>query len=210
MNSVHTHLASLPRVQDAGTGLLMTVHDLPAPESIQYWMPSKKKLMLDIVKHKLLSKEDVCERYDISSDEFERWKRLNDRGGIKQLRHLHDDEPAPAELPPFGSKTVGNLTVDFDRGEASLSGVLLDLTPNEYAILAYLASRVGEVVTWQMFRSLLHKHKETPPEKKIYDVFLCKLRKKIAKITADRYIKTVWGRGCRLTDPTKAASHVPA
>ena len=210
MSRVHTHLAPLPRVHDAGTGLLMTVHDLPPPESIKYWMPSKKKLMLDIVKHGLLPKEEVCGRYGISSEEFERWKRLNDRGGIRQLLHLHDDEPAPVELPPFGSKTVGNLTVDFDRGEASLSGVLLDLTPNEYAMLAYLASRTEEVVTWQMFRSLLHKHKELPPERKIYDVFLCKLRRKIAEITADRYIQTVWGRGCRLVDPIKAASRVAA
>jgi two-component system, cell cycle response regulator CtrA len=40
------------------------------------------------------------------------------------------------------------------------------------------------------------------PELKIIDVFICKLRKKIAAATAgDHYIETVWGRGYVLKDP---------
>jgi two-component system cell cycle response regulator CtrA len=40
------------------------------------------------------------------------------------------------------------------------------------------------------------------PELKIIDVFICKLRKKIAAATgSDHYIETVWGRGYVLKDP---------
>jgi two-component system cell cycle response regulator CtrA len=40
------------------------------------------------------------------------------------------------------------------------------------------------------------------PELKIIDVFICKLRKKIAAATGgDHYIETVWGRGYVLKDP---------
>jgi two-component system cell cycle response regulator CtrA len=40
------------------------------------------------------------------------------------------------------------------------------------------------------------------PELKIIDVFICKLRKKIATATGgDHYIETVWGRGYVLKDP---------
>ena len=46
------------------------------------------------------------------------------------------------------------------------------------------------------------------PELKIIDVFICKLRKKLAQATAtpqnsrgDHFIETVWGRGYVLRDP---------
>jgi two-component system, cell cycle response regulator CtrA len=40
------------------------------------------------------------------------------------------------------------------------------------------------------------------PELKIIDVFVCKLRKKLAQATGgSHYIETVWGRGYVLRDP---------
>jgi two-component system cell cycle response regulator CtrA len=41
------------------------------------------------------------------------------------------------------------------------------------------------------------------PELKIIDVFICKLRKKLAAATEGaNYIETVWGRGYVLRDPS--------
>ena len=43
------------------------------------------------------------------------------------------------------------------------------------------------------------------PELKIIDVFICKLRKKLAQATGgENYIETVWGRGYVLRDPHPA------
>jgi two-component system, cell cycle response regulator CtrA len=40
------------------------------------------------------------------------------------------------------------------------------------------------------------------PEVKIIDLFVCKLRKKLAQATGgSHYIETVWGRGYVLRDP---------
>ncbi len=39
------------------------------------------------------------------------------------------------------------------------------------------------------------------PEMKIIDVFICKLRKKLAQAGAGNLIGTVWGRGYMLRDP---------
>jgi len=40
------------------------------------------------------------------------------------------------------------------------------------------------------------------PELKIIDVFICKLRKKLAQATGgNHFIETVWGRGYVLRDP---------
>ena len=46
------------------------------------------------------------------------------------------------------------------------------------------------------------------PELKIIDVFVCKLRKKMAQATSgENYIETVWGRGYVLRDhPTSETS----
>jgi len=44
------------------------------------------------------------------------------------------------------------------------------------------------------------------PELKIIDVFICKLRKKLAQALGhDSYILTVWGRGYVLRDPAPEA-----
>jgi two-component system, cell cycle response regulator CtrA len=43
------------------------------------------------------------------------------------------------------------------------------------------------------------------PELKIIDVFICKLRKKLANASSGKnYIETVWGRGYVLRDPPEA------
>jgi two-component system cell cycle response regulator CtrA len=47
------------------------------------------------------------------------------------------------------------------------------------------------------------------PELKIIDVFICKLRKKLAKAAdGDSHIETVWGRGYVLRDPEPVARDV--
>ncbi len=49
------------------------------------------------------------------------------------------------------------------------------------------------------------------PELKIVDVFICKLRKKLAAATrGDHYIETVWGRGYVLRDPASRSEHPTA
>jgi two-component system cell cycle response regulator CtrA len=49
------------------------------------------------------------------------------------------------------------------------------------------------------------------PELKIIDVFVCKLRKKLAQATGGKhYIETVWGRGYVLRDPVEGAPPVIA
>jgi len=75
------------------------------------------------------------------------------------------------------------------------------VTGTEYAILELLSLRKGTILTKEMFLDHLY-HGANEPELKIIDVFLCKLRKKLAQATGgDHYIETVWGRGYMLCDP---------
>jgi two-component system cell cycle response regulator CtrA len=49
------------------------------------------------------------------------------------------------------------------------------------------------------------------PELKIIDVFICKLRKKLANASNGKnYIETVWGRGYVLREPSDDEAKIPA
>ena len=60
--------------------------------------------------------------------------------------------------------------------------------------------RKGSVLTKEMFLNHLYSSMDEP-EIKIIDVFVCKLRKKLADASGGvNYIETVWGRGYMLKD----------
>ena len=86
-----------------------------------------------------------------------------------------------------------------------LNGVKLHLTGKEYQILALLALRQGSTLTKEMFLNNLYGDVDEP-EPKIIDVYICKLRKKLANASGGMdYIETVWGRGYALREPVRRA-----
>jgi two-component system cell cycle response regulator CtrA len=96
---------------------------------------------------------------------------------------------------------TGDLLVDLDAKNAKLGGEHLHLTGKEYQILELLALRKGSTLTKEMFLNHLYGGM-SEPDAKIIDVFICKLRKKIAKVSGGLdYIETVWGRGYTLREP---------
>lgn len=95
---------------------------------------------------------------------------------------------------------TGKLTVNLDAKSVEVEGGRLHLTGKEYAMLELLSLRKGTTLTKEMFLNHLYGGMDEP-ELKIIDVFICKLRKKIASATGgDNYIETVWGRGYVLRD----------
>ena len=82
-----------------------------------------------------------------------------------------------------------------------MAEVPLALTKKEYCVLELLSLRKGVVVTKEAFLNHLYGGMDEPGMK-IIDVFVCKLRQKLAEATGGRhYIKTVHGRGYTLCDP---------
>ena len=63
----------------------------------------------------------------------------------------------------------------------------------------------GVLLTRERFLSGLYADAEETPDLKIVDVFVCKLRRKLAACGAAEMIRTVWGRGHVLFDPPPAA-----
>jgi two-component system cell cycle response regulator CtrA len=92
------------------------------------------------------------------------------------------------------------VAINLDTRIVEVDGTQVHLTNKEYAILELLAMRKGTVLTKDMFLNHLYSSMDEP-EIKIIDVFVCKLRKKLAKASGGtNYIETVWGRGYMLKD----------
>jgi two-component system, cell cycle response regulator CtrA len=99
---------------------------------------------------------------------------------------------------------TGQVAVNLDAKTVDVDGKTVHLTGKEYQMLELLSLRKGTTLTKEMFLNHLYGGMDEP-ELKIIDVFICKLRKKLAEATGGaNYIETVWGRGYVLRDPAVA------
>jgi two-component system cell cycle response regulator CtrA len=101
--------------------------------------------------------------------------------------------------------SVGPLLLNLASRDVTVAGRAVHLTGKEYAILELLTLRKGAVLTKEAFLNHLYGGIDEP-EVKIIDVFICKLRKKLAQAGAPELIGTVWGRGYVLRDPASGAA----
>ncbi len=100
---------------------------------------------------------------------------------------------------------IGDLVLNLEARNVELQGQKLHLTGKEYQMLELLAFRTGTTLTKEMFLNHLYGDMDEP-EAKIIDVFICKLRKKLANASGGQdFIETIWGRGYTLREPIKQA-----
>jgi two-component system, cell cycle response regulator CtrA len=98
-----------------------------------------------------------------------------------------------------------DLCVNVGSKLVEISGTRVNLTEKEYQMLELLALRKGMTLNKGMFLSHLSGGTDEP-EAKIIDVFICKLRKKLASASGGKdYIETVWGRGYAMREHGEAA-----
>jgi two-component system cell cycle response regulator CtrA len=95
---------------------------------------------------------------------------------------------------------LGPVQLNLDSRDVLVHGQPVHLTGKEYAILELLVLRKGMVLTKEAFLNHLYGGMDEP-EMKIIDVFVCKLRKKLALAGAGNVIGTVWGRGYTVREP---------
>src|ERR1700727_718906 len=137
--------------------------------------------------------------------------------------HLHTkplpkDELGPPHPPlvprskghPQSVIQTGDLVVNLDTKTVEVGGQRVHLTGKEYQMLELLSLRKGTTLTKEMFLNHLYGGMDEP-ELKIIDVFICKLRKKLANASDGRnFIETVWGRGYVLREPAEDEELVSA
>jgi two-component system, cell cycle response regulator CtrA len=105
---------------------------------------------------------------------------------------------------------TGDLVVNLDAKTVEVSCARVHLTGKEYEMLELLSLRKGTTVTKEVFLNNMYGGMDEP-EPKIIDVFICKLRKKLANASDGKdYIETVWGRGYMLRDPREDEARISA
>jgi two-component system, cell cycle response regulator CtrA len=98
---------------------------------------------------------------------------------------------------------TGDLVVNLDSKTVEVDGARVHLTSKEYQMLELLALRRGMTLTKEMMLNHLYGGVDEP-EIKIIDVFMCKLRKKLANASGGKnYVETMWGRGYVLRHPVE-------
>ena len=97
---------------------------------------------------------------------------------------------------------AGPRMLRLDSRENFVNGRPVHLTAKEFAVLELLMQRKGTVLSKDfLLNSLYCEMDEAVP--KIIDVFISKIRKKLAEAGADGMIGTVWGKGYMLCEPSR-------
>jgi len=106
---------------------------------------------------------------------------------------------------------TGDLVINLGLKTVEVNAQRVHLTTKEYQMLELLSLRKGRTLTKEQFLNSLYGGMEEP-QQKILDVFMCRLRKKLAYASGGKdYIETVWGRGYALREPSAlAATTLPA
>ncbi len=104
-------------------------------------------------------------------------------------------EATPSALQPGSIVSAGELEIDLARHQATLRGTALNLTPREFALLAFLTSNVGRAFTRDQLLDLVWGH-EYVGDTRTVDVHVRWLRQKLEADPAQpRHILTVRGVG---------------
>jgi len=105
---------------------------------------------------------------------------------------------------------TGNIALNLATRRAEVAGQPIHLTPSEYKMLELFSLRKNMTLSKEQCLNHLYNGM-SEPEPKIIDVFVCKLRKKIAAANGgDAQIETVWGGGYMLRDAPAEAPRLAA
>lgn len=99
---------------------------------------------------------------------------------------------------------IGDLRIDIDGYEGYVQGKLLELTPKEFELLAYMATNRGRVLSRDQLLNAVWNY-DFVGDSRIVDVHVSHLRDKIEQDPRQPiYIKTVRGIGYKFEGPKDA------
>lgn len=97
---------------------------------------------------------------------------------------------------------LGNLEFNLEEKSLYISGTQVYLTRTQYLIFESLVLRGGDTVTSKEIAQLLPKNSNSWVSTiKNLNVHMHNIRKIIAKVSDEKFIKTVWGQGYSLNIP---------
>lgn len=129
---------------------------------------------------------------DLGADDYVT-KPFSVRELMARVRALLRRSQPQAELPD--ELSFGDIAIDFRRYEARRGGTPLEMTRKEFAIVRFLASRSGEVVSREDLLNEVWGY-ESYPTSRTVDNHVAGLRAKLERDSSQpEHIKTVHGVG---------------
>jgi len=107
---------------------------------------------------------------------------------VQALIRRSSGSSVPAQLQ------VGDLSMDLFRREVVRAGKKIDLQPREFALLEYLMSSAGRVITRTMIMEHVWNY-DFDPQTNVVDVLVCRVRNKVDRGFEEKLIHTIRGVG---------------
>ena len=82
---LHQYYKTQQRYVVGPDGSPLTINDLP-PTGTTRWTIRRKATLVAAIQGGLITLDDACARYDLSTDEFMSWRRSIQRDGLRALR----------------------------------------------------------------------------------------------------------------------------
>ena len=82
---MRTHDSARPASVIGPDGTRLTREDLPSPHT-RRWVARRKAAVVAAVNGGLMSEEEACDRWDLSTEELDDWRTAVARHGINALR----------------------------------------------------------------------------------------------------------------------------
>jgi two-component system cell cycle response regulator CtrA len=100
--------------------------------------------------------------------------------------------------------TCGNIVLDQGNMNVTVDGRPVPLTSRETQLLELFMLRRNRIISKDQVMHCLYSDGDYP-ELRIVDVYVCKIRRKLRSAGAPKVIRTVWGCGYMLEEPSAAA-----
>lgn len=111
----------MPKAPGGARLIPASVDDLPSPDTIR-WHTHLKARIVAGVRIGLISLEEACRRYRLSTEEFASWRRLIDEHGLLGLRVTYCKQYRRTPYSAGGS--LGSKPVSGRGGDAEPAGGL--------------------------------------------------------------------------------------
>ena len=76
---------TMAKAQRSPRGMPKSIDDLPAPDT-KRWHVHRKAQVVQAVRTGIITLEEACRRYRLSTEEFESWQQLIEAHGLPGLR----------------------------------------------------------------------------------------------------------------------------
>jgi two-component system, cell cycle response regulator CtrA len=174
----------------------LNLPDISGFEVLRSLRASKVKTPILILSD-LASFDDKCREFDLGADDYVA-KPFHKDDLVARIHAILRRSKGHSQ----SDIQTGDLVVNLTTKTAEVKGACVHLKGKEYQTLELLSRHKGTTVTKEMFLNHLYGSKDQP-ELKIVDIFIGKLRKKLAKASNGKnYIETVWDTGYLLREPS--------